>query len=411
MISRRSIAALATCGFLAHCASEGSSVRDAYEIGGSDSNGSSLDKSSEVDSALAKRGPVSFLVTSDVHFGNGVAEHDHDPMEAEEIEEPGRPGALTVLQKNQLAADAIALAASPASAAALAARGISNKFRGLVVTGDVTEDGQPDQWREFVDTYPQKLGLLGIPVYETAGNHDYAIKPDANIYKSPNEVFVLSKIAERATQANHPGLLAQTKGGSYAWKWDDVLFINLGVKASDRNDTMIEAKNGSGFRNTNPFSSLTFLKNTLRKYGNSSSRIILSFHYPMVAGDHRMTFFERLGLYEALKGYPVAAILHGHRHKSDLYSWCGIPVFEADTPRSLSSQNDASVIAVEVSGYYLTAQTIHFRQGDTGKVKVGLDPVNCDPKKEDSYCWSFRKKLSTISLDGQCDIQKTVSLR
>lgn len=365
------------------------------------------------ESALeAAESGVSFLVTSDVHFGAGDvarASVADSPEDAAEEGDDGEAPVLTDLDKHAALTQAIERLASPASAAALTERRLRHNFRGLIVTGDVTDDGRRDQWRTFLETYPAKLQPMGLAVYETAGNHDYRGTSSLRFYERPDEVAVVSAIAARNTPEQRPGLVAQSEGGSYAWKIDDVLFVNLGVKAS--NDARSFAEHAGNYRSTNPFQSLRFLKRVLADHGASAASIVLSFHYPIVAGAERMTNGERVALHEAIKGYPIKAIVHGHRHKTDAYSWCGVPVLEVDTPRSMRPNFDSALVAVRISSQFLVAQTIAVRKASpTSDAQISLDPSTCKLKKDGSRCWAVRRRLSAIQVERACDVGATSPL-
>lgn len=378
-------------------------------------SGAEADDAQTSEGALAADEHVSMLFVSDVHFGAdahadpaAIAAHADDPEEELDEREDARLANLTVVQKNHAFADAIEQLATPTWAAPLAKVHLSNAFDGLVVTGDVTDDGQSEQWRAFVDGYDARMKRLGIPVYETAGNHDYPSTNKRPEPGKPADFPVIARIAER-TGAGRRGLVAENGGGAYAFVIDDVLFVNLGVKASDDADSF--ARHGDSYRSSNPFHSLRFLERVLAAHGRTKKHVVLSFHYPIVAGDERMTDAERASLYRVIRDYPVRAIVHGHRHRSDVYTWCGVPVFEVDTPRLMRPGRDSSMVALDIGKRWLTAQTIAVRKDSPiSDVKIGLDPAACAPSKPSSRCWSYRKPIAAIRVAAGCDVGKVAAL-
>ena len=181
--------------------------------------------------ALTPDAHVSMLFVSDVHFGAdgpmdaATAGGDADDAEEELDErEDAKVANLTVVQKNAAFVSAIERLSSAAWAKPLAAVHVSNAFDGLVVTGDVTDDGQPAQWRAFLEGYEDRLKPLGIPVYETAGNHDYPFsykKPEPG---RPSDYPVISRIVARGSNfSNHSILLPLSKAPWAAtnrpWTW------------------------------------------------------------------------------------------------------------------------------------------------------------------------------------------------
>lgn len=373
---------------------------------------------------------LSFLVASDLHFGYirgqpisadqlaadpnevdvDVAEPD-DEDEADDATATSDPGNKELILNQQLAQAMSSVSMKSASTKvknAFAKLGMSNDFRGALVTGDVTDNGQGYQWKQFTGTYGfNGEALLNMPVFETAGNHDYPWRTTNKIYSDPSQDYVVSKIASRAT--GHAHTVAHDKGGAYAIKWDNVLVVNLGVKASNKDDTLIPAKDPDGnnlYRNTNPFDSLQFLNGVLndKTLNPSGTRVILSFHYPIQTSDYRMTDAERQALYNVIKGHRISAIIHGHRHVSSHYEWCQIPVFEVDTPRSAwTAGYDSSFLAVDVNATRIKATTIRWRTQSDGVPDVGVnDNANCNLAKSTDSCWTAEKAFADIPIQNDC---------
>ena len=208
-----------------------------------------------------KRGgtDVTFTAVSDTHFGFG-----------------GMPEAHAVLIP---ALNSIAGKAYPT-----ALGGSVAPPRGLVITGDLTEWGWPEQWPMFESTYAK----LKFPVYEVEGNHD---KVSAH--------FIEEQIAKR-----HGSRF-------YSYDWDDLHMVALG-----------EAPDDAGF---------AFLESDLAKVALDVP-VILYFHLALAGPWSDNNWFAEGTFKQRLKAvahrWNVIAIFHGHHHATDHYVYDGIDVFK-----------------------------------------------------------------------------------
>jgi predicted phosphodiesterase len=209
---------------------------------------------------------VTFLVVSDTHFGFGGIPAAHE----------------TLVPK----LDSIGGREYPAMVG-----GVVALPRGLLITGDLTEWGKPDEWEPFAATYglTGKEGKLRIPVFEVVGNHD---KVSAH--------YIEEQVAKR-----HGG------GRFYSWDWDDLHFIALG-----------EAPDDEG---------LAFLARDLEPLA-ADVPLVLYFHLALAGPWSTGNWFAEGTLKERLAGLlekrSVAAIFHGHHHATDHYTWHGFDVFK-----------------------------------------------------------------------------------
>ncbi len=442
--------ALSTVGLL-HCSSSGAASE-------ADSEAQAESEAVSSPGAVKPRKSVSFLVTSDLHFGyeagvlrSGVVADDVDDVDDDEddftdegdlaTDDSGKT--ISILQKNQELAAALTLASSKGATSALAANGIDNGFQGVIVTGDIADNGKEDQWVDYHHTFDPPN--FKIDMYETTGNHDYQwitpIKPPVTMaYSDGNAVYDIRKVNERSADRPHVIDVDGYDGGkeitdttaehsgSYAWVWrnpdddkdSDVVFINLGVKASTHDDSKVKPRDGYA-RYTDPFHSLDFLKKVLGKVGKSHP-IVLSFHYPLESSDYRMDQTERQELRDVIAGYPIAAILHGHRHRASLYTWCGVPVFEIDTPRNAGPGYDSSFAAVTIAEGTIAAQTISYRYQNDKPPQVSYDAVTssttskdlnalCTGRTKDPHpCWYYPPHKLAAPVSKSCDVQQVITL-
>jgi hypothetical protein len=164
--------------------------------------------------------------------------------------------------------------------------------RGVLFTGDTTDNGTLDEFAEFEKVYglTGKEGLLRYPVFEAIGNHD--VNADSPIK---------ARAAERHGAIN------------YALDWEDVRFLCL--------DMYPDA------------TTLRWLQAQLKKAGRTRP-LVLFFHYSL-EGNYS-DFWEQQekdAFAQAIEGYNVLAIFHGHEHWMGHYLWRGKPVFRPGAPR------------------------------------------------------------------------------
>jgi predicted phosphodiesterase len=209
---------------------------------------------------------VTFLVLSDTHFGFGGIPAAHETLIP-------RLNTIGGREYPPMVGGVVALP------------------RGLLVTGDLTEWGKPDEWEPFAATYglTGKEGKLRLPVFEVVGNHDK----------------VSAHFVEEQVAARHGG------GRFYSWDWDDLHFVALA-----------EAPDDEG---------LEFLTRDLERFAPDVP-LVLYFHLalagPWSTGNWFAdgTFKDRLA--RILEKRAVAAIFHGHHHATDHYTWHGLDVFK-----------------------------------------------------------------------------------
>jgi hypothetical protein len=242
--------------------------------------------------------------------------------------------------------------------------------RGVIHLGDMVDTGDRyggvneqmaatewDVYRDHVGLTGRE-GLLRYPIYEIHGNHDTPRQRNA----------ALEGVIER--NARRGGLAAISPNGlHYSWDWGPLHFIALGIvvgpNAVDRQVSRYEA-----------FESLSFLQHDLATHVGRSGRPVVLLHhvdlqrYSVPCGDEgiggsRAMCCEGMRLvawhsrdcpenspgislrewsacdvrayHDALRGYNVAAIFHGHLHARRIDTWDGqvvnapqgIPVFGA----------------------------------------------------------------------------------
>jgi len=167
--------------------------------------------------------------------------------------------------------------------------------RGVIFTGDLTDNGLLDEFAWFEKMYGRtgRDALLRFPVFESIGNHD---------------VNATSPIKERQ-RARHGGI-------NYSWDWEGVHFACLDMYPDAATRAWMEADLG-----TRP----------------AGQPVILFFHYSL---EGRYSGFwgaeDKEAFAASIAGYNVLALIHGHEHRTGHYAWRGHPVFRPGAPRHSS---------------------------------------------------------------------------
>jgi cytolysin (calcineurin-like family phosphatase) len=180
--------------------------------------------------------------------------------------------------------------------------------RGVIHVGDVTNDGKAASWDKFVKDYglDGTDGRLKYPVYETFGNHDGGAT-------SPVRQGIKQRNAKRVgvKDVSESGLL-------YAWDWGRVRFVCLGISP------------GTTRKTYDPVNSTDFAVRDLAKHVGSSGRpVVLLLHFGFDK-EYSLSWWPeewRTQYRDAIKGYNVVGILHGHSHKPLIYTWEGFDVY------------------------------------------------------------------------------------
>lgn len=199
--------------------------------------------------------------------------------------------------------------------------------RGLFVLGDLTDGHKEraqaeEQWRSFDQVFPVQgvsFGSNRVPVFAIAGNHDGELA-------GPQRLGLVAR--NRALEKAGRLAALSTNGVHFAVNCDGVHFIGLGLCPADSTDAEMPFKYGlpgPGSWN-DPQGALTFLEDYLARHvGSSGEPVFLMQHYGFDGFSlndwNWWTPKQRRSLYELLKDYNVAAIMHGHNHHAEHYRW------------------------------------------------------------------------------------------
>lgn len=224
---------------------------------------------------------VTFLVAADTHLGFGTPDRQRDAI-------LGDPQGIEVT--NLLMIDH--MNTLPGRPWPKPVGGTIDTPRGVLIAGDLTEDGGKVDWDMFEALYGRH-GPLAYPVYEADGNHD-----------RNRDWFVREEIARR-----HGGRF-------YSFDFDGLHLVCLA-----------EAPDDDG---------LAFLTRDLAALAPDVP-IVLYFHYPLMGAFAENNWFGRGDFRDrferALKGHRIVGIFHGHRHSSGAYRWRGHDVYNVGSPK------------------------------------------------------------------------------
>jgi predicted phosphodiesterase len=351
------------------------------------------------ESALAADESFSFLAVADIHYGID---------EREQYQTFAQGPGLDTDAWNRAQVDAFNAIKTPAVRDRLVDKHYAPTPKGLLVLGDLTDDGQPGQWASFEATF----GLNGdrrleFPVYETPGNHDYPSVGTGESFDDAGDLHVFRGITARNATRRNVRMVASGQRGHYAWKWRDVVFVNLGVKVSNNEDSEV-IKDDDVFRRTPPFHSLKFLREVLANQAlvKGDTKIVLGLHYPL-RNESRFAAAERAALHDAIKGRKVIAIIHGHTHTTAVSKWCGVPVFNVGSPL-MSWGSDkrlgykSAFAMFDIGPKKLKAMTVSWNHDDLAASKDLKLGGNCAYVNGDR-CWSVEYKLADLRVDRSCN--------
>jgi hypothetical protein len=220
---------------------------------------------------------VTFLVTADTHLG----------FWWERIPAPGAPSGLGIEEVNEIAIRAMNTIAGTPYPRGIG--GVVGEPRGVLIAGDLTEAGWPNEWGRFEAMYglTGRDGLLRYPVYEGAGNHDRHAG-----------TFVEEQIKKRHGDKH------------YSWDWDDIHLVCLGEAPNDDD--------------------LAWLRGDLAAAGKDRG-VVLYFHIPLAGAYSKGNWFGdgdyHEKLFNILAGYRVLGIFNGHFHATGMYRWRGYDAY------------------------------------------------------------------------------------
>jgi hypothetical protein len=233
---------------------------------------------------------VTLLAASDTHFGSKVVGLDRQ----------GRKAWINAAPVRRVMDDQMKRIAGKPYPQSIG--GTVGPPASLVITGDLTEDGKPEEWRQFAEFYDLPAGQPEpkptadwrppgpgerMPVYECPGNHD-----------KHSGFYVHQQVA------------ARHGGDYYSIDYGDLHLASLSDGPDEKG--------------------LDWLKRDLAKTGRQRP-VIIYMHYPLVGPFSDSWWGGKPELTESfagiIAGFNIIAILHGHWHIPGHYEWNGVDVY------------------------------------------------------------------------------------
>jgi len=266
-------------------------------------------------------GDLTFFVISDLHYG----------------------GTVNARKINRLMVEAMNALPGQAYPEELGIKGKVHTPKGVIVLGDIVDNGSSAEvekfWQEYVEDYGFKGdGLLAFPVYEGFGESD-----------GPSTGLVRTNLKNR--NRLRAGLKSISSDGlHYSWDWGKVHFIQLNLYPGSVGE---EYLNIWGRRLAGdaryPKHSLEFLVEDLRRnVGGSGQPVVIFQHYGFDSwGETWWTEKERNAFFQAIEPYNVIAIFWGHSHVAQAFSWNGIKTWCDGTPNKDPETGEFLVVNIK----------------------------------------------------------------
>lgn len=212
---------------------------------------------------------------------------------------------------------------------------VSADILGVIVAGDLIDSCdksggvfpamQRFEWDHYVRDYGLKGGdgKLPWPVYELHGNHD----------GPQGDTFVIDAIVARNKERPKVGHVS-ANGLHYSWDWGPLHGVALGMFAGEGD----ARRDGHHYA---PRESLAFLREDLAKrVGDSGRPVVVAFHLHPNGPEFDWPAEDLAAFWQAMHGYNVIALIHGHTHGSppSKTMWDG-KKFAADLPGGIPVLN------------------------------------------------------------------------
>jgi hypothetical protein len=248
---------------------------------------------------------LTFFIASDLHYGGTVNARKINKMMVKAMNSlPGQPFPQEFGVKGRV-----------------------HTPRGVVILGDIVDDGAASDvvkiWQEYAEDYGLRGDkLLAFPVFEGFGEND-----------GPSTGLVRTNLKNRNRLRS--GLKSISADGlHYSWDWGKVHFVQLNIYPGTLGEEYLNIwrRRFAGDARY-PKHSLEFLVEDLRRNVGSSSRPVVIFqHYGFDSwGETWWTQKERNAFLQAIEPYNVVAIFWGHSHVAQGFSWNGIKTWCSGT--------------------------------------------------------------------------------
>ncbi len=211
----------------------------------------------------------------------------------------------------------------------------------VLICGDLTEHGTPEQWKQFLSVYGPG-SKLGLPIKFCTGNHD--LRTPANILNGNSVVKAAAKL---------------NRGSRHRWRRGGIEFFCLGLKPSVETSLWLDEQ--------------------LTALGPNAPVILMMHIAPVDPFSKQWTSRREETVYQSLleKHSNILAVFYGHMHYTDHVRHGGIDHFTPGSPK----HRDAFLV-VDVTPGGLNVQCVHYAEHSpitfdtlwTGQVTLGTQP-------------------------------------
>jgi cytolysin (calcineurin-like family phosphatase) len=202
------------------------------------------------------------------------------------------------------------------------------KFAGVVLNGDLTAFGHPNEITRYKHYWENNFALN---LWPGLGNHDYANNMN-DCWNNRCAPAMVNYLNDRVRSMNRTGfdwsvgntyyrfpMRRRQHKGSLVYSWDIGKYHFVQLNNYPTYQTTFNTWNyGSARRDYYDIKpNMTWLKNDLNRAKRAGKKIILNMHDP---GEY-FTWEDRKRFYDQLKDYPILAIFAGHAHSIVGYSY------------------------------------------------------------------------------------------
>ncbi|WP_168735856.1 metallophosphoesterase family protein [Cohnella fermenti] len=192
----------------------------------------------------------------------------------------------------------------------------------VLISGDLTQDGDLDDYKHLKALLDEESAKLGVPIYVGLGNHDF---------RSP---FREGYLEEAPSEANY----------YYSFVHEGLRFVMLSTQVPGSHDGRVDEEQ------------LKWLSSVLAEPAPQGTVVVL--HHPVNPTPTALMDSHLLlnsgELVEALRGTDVIALLSGHIHFHNIGVVAGIPSFAATgVAFGLDSTDPSTMRFLDNSGYNL----------------------------------------------------------
>ena len=191
----------------------------------------------------------------------------------------------------------------------------------VLICGDLTEHGTPEQWEQFLSVYGPE-GESKLPVKFCTGNHDR---------RTPEAMFNGESVVKAARKFNH--------GLRYRWQRGGVEFFSLG--------------------NVPTVETMLWLDEQLDAMAKTTPVVLMMHIAPVDLFSKKWTTNREDTVYTALlkKHTNILAVFHGHMHWTNCVRHAGVDHYSPGSPKGRNA-----FLVVDVGPDGMNVECVHYAE-------------------------------------------------